>query len=73
MKCVVTYARLFIMNSLLDIASTQSSSTEVSAEKLKVFASKVPVWNYNKIAQSEFENFRNEDKSNFLVRYYNES
>ena len=61
------------MNSLLDIASTQSSSTEVSAEKLKVFASKVPVWNYNKIAQSEFENFRNEYKSNFLVRYYNES
>ena len=70
---MVTYARLFIMNSLLDIASTQSSSTEVSAEKLKVFASKVPVWNYNKIAQSEFENFRNEDKSHFLVRYYNES
>lgn len=70
---MVTYARLFIMNSLLDIVSTQSSSTEVSAEKLKVFASKVPVWNYNKIAQSEFENFRNEDKSNFLVRYYNES
>lgn len=70
---MVTYARLFIMNSLLDIASTQSSSTEVSAEKLKVFASKVPIWNYSKIAQSEFENFRNEDKSNFLVRYYNES
>ena len=51
------------MDSLLGIVGIQASLTKIDAEKLGVFASKVPTWDYDKITKSEYKNFSKEDKS----------
>ena len=51
-------------------APVQPNEVEMDPEKLKVFNSKLKVWDFAKILASEFENLPFDDKSSILKKYY---
>ena len=51
-------------------APAQPNEVEMDPEKLKVFNSKLKVWDFAKILASEFENLPFDDKSSILKKYY---
>ena len=56
------------VDNFLDTVSAQSSSTEIDLEKLKVFTSKLPIWEFTNITMSKYDNFRKDDNGK-LPRY----
>ena len=60
------------MEKLLAIIepTTQSDEVEIDPEKLKVFNSKIKVWDFGKISSSEFQSLSFDNKSNLSEKYY---
>ena len=67
-----THSILFNTEKLLAIIepTAQSDEVEIDPEKLKVFNSRIKVWDFGKISSSEFQSLSFDNKSNLLEKYY---
>ena len=57
---------------VIEESVSTSAEAEMDSEKLKIFTSKLKIWDYTKISALEFQNRFFEDKSKILRDFYAE-